>query len=296
MPAPSPIGAATQANGRNPAPDFVELLAAERRAYALPSQLPEAAERFAAGVLALLFAHFGAGGRTGADDVAAENAALRRLLVEALPDPHADAPEREAIAGRFFAELPAIRDALLLDARAICEGDPAAQSVDEVILAYPGFFATAVHRVAHALCALGIPLFPRLLAEVAHSKTGIDIHPGARIGPSFAIDHGTGIVIGETAVLGARVKLYQGVTIGAASVSKGLRRTKRHPTIGDEVVIYANATILGGDTVIGRGSLIGGNVWLTSSVPPHSVVMPTARVERRTGERGGADDLLEFNI
>ena len=139
-------------------------------------------------------------------------------------------------------------------------------------------------------------LFPRLLAEVAHGATGIDIHPGARIGPSFAIDHGTGIVIGETATVGARVKLYQGVTIGAASVSKALQRTKRHPTIGDDVVIYANATILGGDTVIGRGSLIGGNVWLTRSVPPHSVVMPTARVERREGERGGDDDLLEFNI
>jgi serine O-acetyltransferase len=275
---------------------FVDLLARERRDFALPSRLRETAESFAADVLALLFPHFATGAGTSAGDVAAEHAALRRLLVEALALPGSHASEREATADRFLAELPAIREALLLDAHAVCEGDPAAHSVDEVILAYPGFYATAVHRVAHTLGTLGVALFPRLLAEVAHSATGIDIHPGARIGPSFAIDHGTGIVIGETATVGARVKLYQGVTIGAASVSKALQRTKRHPTIGDDVVIYANATILGGDTVIGRGSLIGGNVWLTSSVPPHSVVMPTARVERRAGERGGDDDLLEFNI
>ena len=276
--------------------DFVDLLARERRDFTLPSRLREAAERFAAGVLALLFPHFGAGAGTSAGDVAAEHAALRCLLVEALTVPGSHASERAAIADRFLTELPAVREALLLDAHAICEGDPAAHSVDEVILAYPGFYATAVHRVAHILGTLGVALFPRLLAEVAHGATGIDIHPGARIGPSFAVDHGTGIVIGETAMIGARVKLYQGVTLGAASVSKGLQRTKRHPTIGDDVVIYANATILGGDTVIGCGSLIGGNVWLTRSVAPHSVVMPTARVERRAGERGGDDDLLEFNI
>ena len=152
-----------------------------------------------------------------------------------------------------------------------------------------------MHRIAHELYS-DAPLFARLLAEVAHSTTGIDIHPGARIGPSFAIDHGTGIVIGETAVLGEHVRLYQGVTLGAARVNKGLQSVKRHPTIGDHVVIYANATILGGDTVIGHGSRVGGNVWLTRSVPPYSVVMPTARVERRHGDSSPADDLLEFNI
>jgi serine O-acetyltransferase len=137
-----------------------------------------------------------------------------------------------------------------------------------------------------------VPLVPRVLTEIAHRDTGIDIHPAASIGESFAIDHGTGIVIGETAVIGARVKLYQGVTLGALSVDKRMARTKRHPTIGDDVVIYANATILGGETVIGAGSRIGGNVWLTRSVPAHSVVTPTARVE--PGARD--DEPLEFNI
>ena len=161
-----------------------------------------------------------------------------------------------------------------------------------MILAYPGFFATAVYRIAHQLQGCEVPLVPRVLTEIAHRDTGIDIHPAARIGASFAIDHGTGIVIGETAVLGARVKLYQGVTLGALSVEKRMARTKRHPTIGDDVVIYANATILGGDTVIGDGSRIGGNVWLTRSVPAHSVVTPTARVE--PGIRD--DEPLDFNI
>ena len=161
-----------------------------------------------------------------------------------------------------------------------------------MILAYPGFRATAVYRLAHQLQGCEVPLVPRLLSEFAHGQTGIDIHPAARVGESFAIDHGTGIVIGETAVLGNRVKLYQGVTLGALSVDKHMARTKRHPTIGDDVVIYANATILGGDTVIGNGSRIGGNVWLTRSVSAHSVVTPTVRVDPRTRE----DDLLEFNI
>ena len=183
---------------------------------------------------------------------------------------------------RFLGALPNIREALLLDARAIYDGDPAAHSIDEVILAYPGFRATAVYRLAHQLQGCEVPLVPRLLSEFAHGQTGIDIHPAARIGESFAIDHGTGIVIGETAVLGNRVKLYQGVTLGALSVDKRMARTKRHPTIGDDVVIYANATILGGDTVIGNGSRIGGNVWLTRSVSAHSVVTPTVRVDART--------------
>ena len=139
-------------------------------------------------------------------------------------------------------------------------------------------------------------MFPRLLTEVAHSATGIDIHPGAQIGPSFAIDHGTGIVVGETTVIGTGVRLYQGVTLGAARVNKRLEHMKRHPTIGDHVVIYANATILGGETMIGHGSRIGGNVWLTRSVPPYSVVTPTARVERHEANPATTDDLLEFNI
>jgi serine O-acetyltransferase len=273
---------------------FLALLSRERRAYALPPQLRELAERFAQGVLELLFPQFTAEVRSRHGEVAADLDAVRALLVHALELPGPHTPERERVVEGFVAELPTIREALLRDARALYDGDPAAESLDEVVLAYPGFIATAVYRLAHALHVRGVPVFPRLLTEVAHRNTGIDIHPGARIGDAFAIDHGTGIVIGETAVLGDRVKLYQGVTLGAMSVSKRLQRTKRHPTIGDDVVIYANATILGGDTVIGRGSRIGGNVWLTRSVPAHSIVTPTARVERRDGEV--ADDLLDFHI
>ncbi|MBX5442818.1 MAG: serine acetyltransferase [Solirubrobacteraceae bacterium] len=273
-------------------PAFLDRLARDREAYALPPRLHELAERFAKRTLALLFPHFAAevGGRAG--DVAEELDAVERELAALLrlPETHCAAPD--AALDAFVAALPAIREALLLDAQAICDGDPAAHSVDEVVLAYPGFRATAVHRLAHELHRSDVPLVPRVLAEMAHRETGIDIHPGARIGASFAIDHGTGIVIGETAVLGDRVKLYQGVTLGALSVDKRMARTKRHPTIGDDVVIYANATILGGDTVIGDGSRIGGNVWLTRSVPAHSVVTPTARVDERTR----ADELLEFNI
>jgi serine O-acetyltransferase len=271
---------------------FVHRLARDREAYALPPRLHELAERFAKRMLALLFPHFAAevGGRAG--DVARELAQAEKDLADVLrlPETHCSSPD--AVLERFLSALPAIREALLLDAQAICDGDPAAHSIDEVILAYPGFRATAVYRLAHQLQGCEVPLVPRLLTELAHRQTGIDIHPAARIGASFAIDHGTGIVIGETAELGDRVKLYQGVTLGALSVDKRMARTKRHPTIGDDVVIYANATILGGDTVIGDGSRIGGNVWLTRSVPANSVVTPTARVDARSRE----DELLEFNI
>jgi serine O-acetyltransferase len=271
---------------------FLRRLARDREEYAMPPRLHELAERLAKRTLVLLFPHFAAevGGRAG--DVAEELAQLEKELgdVLRLPETHCSLPDE--VLERFVHALPSIREALLLDARAIFDGDPAAQSIDEVILAYPGFRATAVYRLAHQLQVCEVPLVPRLLSEFAHRQTGIDIHPAARIGESFAIDHGTGIVIGETAVLGKRVKLYQGVTLGALSVDKSMARTKRHPTIGDDVVIYANATILGGDTVIGNGSRIGGNVWLTRSVSAHSVVTPTARVEARTREHG----LLEFNI
>jgi len=271
---------------------FLRELAREREEYAMPPRLHELAERFAKRTLQLLFPHFAAevGGQAG--DVAEEVAQLELELsnVLRLPETHCSSPD--VVLDRFFAALPEIREALLLDAQAICDGDPAAHSIDEVILAYPGFRATAVYRLAHHLQGCEVPLVPRLLTELAHRQTGIDIHPSAQIGKSFAIDHGTGIVIGETAVLGDRVKLYQGVTLGALSVDKRMAKTKRHPTIGDDVVIYANATVLGGDTVIGKGSVIGGNVWLTRSVPPRSVVTPTARVESRTG----GDEPLEFNI
>jgi len=172
----------------------------------------------------------------------------------------------------FFESLPAIYQALLTDADTVLRFDPAAQSIEEVLIAYPGFYATAIYRLSHQLYVQGIRTLPRILSEHAHSKTGIDIHPGATIGAAFAIDHGTGIVIGETAVIGERVKIYQGVTLGALNVSKELATKKRHPTIEDDVIIYSGATILGGDTIIGKGSIIGGNIWLTHSVPPNSVV------------------------
>jgi len=181
----------------------------------------------------------------------------------------------------FDTQLADIARKLWEDARAICAGDPAARSVEEVIATYPGIRAIGIHRLAHALFVAGVPVLPRLMSELAHEQTGIDIHPGAHIGESFCIDHGTGIVIGETAVLGNHVKLYQGVTLGALSVAKDMASSKRHPTIEDNVVIYANATILGGDTVIGHHSIVGGNVFITESVAPYSTVYHRAQVSLR---------------
>ena len=178
----------------------------------------------------------------------------------------------EALADHFFAELPGIQSSLSQDIEAIMEFDPAAKSKNEVLLAYPGFFALSVYRVAHQLEQMEIPILPRLISEYAHSRTGIDIHPAAKIGKRFFIDHGTGIVIGETATIGNDVKIYQGVTLGALTVSKSKAMEKRHPTIEDNVTLYANATILGGTTIIGRNAVIGGNVWVTSSIPTNSVV------------------------
>ncbi|MHB1500688.1 MAG: serine O-acetyltransferase [Candidatus Dormibacteria bacterium] len=200
----------------------------------------------------------------------------------------------EEMSHQFVDALPQMHVGLGLDAAAIVAGDPAAESLDEVVAAYPGFMAIATHRVAHHLHHLGIPVLPRLLSEVAHTKTGIDIHPGASIGSSFCIDHGTGIVIGETAVIGDEVKIYQGVTLGALSVAKAAAGTKRHPTLQDRVVVYANATVLGGDTVVGHDSVVGGNVWLTQSVPPYSLVYHSSQVRVRKVPE--AQDQLDFVI
>jgi serine O-acetyltransferase len=184
----------------------------------------------------------------------------------------------EAIAMDYLDRLPDIRNTLKTDVEAAYEGDPAAVNRDEVILCYPGTFAIAVYRLAHPLYRLGVPLVPRIMTEWAHHRTGVDIHPGARIGTHFFIDHGTGVVIGETTEIGTRVKLYQGVTLGALSFPRNpdgtlVKGGKRHPTIEDEVTVYANATILGGKTVIGRGAVIGGGTWLTKSVPPGAKVL-----------------------
>jgi serine O-acetyltransferase len=199
----------------------------------------------------------------------------------------------------FAAALPALRRLLDTDVLAAYHGDPAARSVDEVLLCYPGILAVIHHRIAHHLYQAGLPLLARMVAETAHADTGIDIHPGAQIGERFFIDHGTGIVIGETAVIGHRVRLYQSVTIGATSIKNGaaLRGKKRHPTIEDDVTVYAGATILGGDTVIGAGSVIGGNVWLTHSVPPGSRVMSEAPRLLVKGSEGRAlvDEALDVD-
>ena len=168
-------------------------------------------------------------------------------------------------------EIPEIRRKLMLDVQATFNGDPAAKSNEDVILSYPGLQAILVYRIAHFLCENGVPIIPRIMSEYIHSRTGIDINPGAKIGESFFIDHGTGIVIGETCIIGNNVKIYQGVTLGALSVKKELKNKKRHPTIEDNVTIYAGATILGGTTVIGRGSTIGGNTWITSSIPENTI-------------------------
>ncbi len=178
----------------------------------------------------------------------------------------------EEITRKFFVEIPVLYTQLLKDAELYAQCDPASHCRDEIILCYPGFYAVMVYRFANILYRLKVPLVPRVLSEYAHSQTGIDINPGATIGPNFYIDHGTGIVIGETTVIGRNVKIYQGVTLGATYVKKELSGTKRHPTLEDNVIVYAGSTILGGDTVVGHDTVIGGNVWLTESVPPHSVV------------------------
>jgi serine O-acetyltransferase len=182
------------------------------------------------------------------------------------------------IAGKFFEALPGIRERLENDTFAMYKGDPAAKSTSEVVRTYPGFYAIAAYRLAHELHRLGVEGIPRVITEHAHGKTGIDIHPAAKIGDHFCIDHGTGVVIGETTVIGNHVKIYQGVTLGALSVDKNDAEKKRHPTIEDGVVIYAGATILGGDTVIGHDSVIGGNVWLTRNVPPYSKIYYQAKM------------------
>lgn len=186
------------------------------------------------------------------------------------------------LSSAFFAQLPAVREALLEDAEAILKFDPAATCLEEVIATYPGFYAIGIYRIAHVLHHLGAPLLPRVFSEYVHGKTGIDIHPAATIGRSFFIDHGTGVVIGATAVIGNNVKLYQGVTLGALQVEKSLANVKRHPTIEDNCIVYANSTILGGRTVVGHDSIIGGNTWLTESVPPNSVVLHQPQVKVRT--------------
>jgi len=184
----------------------------------------------------------------------------------------------EELVNEFLLRIPAVFEQLADEAEAVTKYDPASTCVEEVILCYPGFYCISVHRMAHILYDLQVPILPRVMSEYAHEKTGIDIHPGAQIDSPFFIDHGTGIVIGESARIGKEVKIYQGVTLGALTVEKGMANTKRHPTIEDYVVIYAGSTILGGNTVIGHHTVVGGNTWITESILPHSVVFRNHRV------------------
>ena len=207
----------------------------------------------------------------------------------------------EQVVAAFLPRLTEVRAILAGDIEAALEGDPAARSYAEILVAYPSIRAIAIQRIAHELHKLRVPILPRMMTEHAHDLTGVDIHPGAKIGRRFFIDHGTGVVIGETVEIGDNVRLYQGITLGARSPRRGeaLRGVKRHPTVEDDVVIYAGATILGGDVVIGRGSVIGGNVWLTESVPPCSKVVsepPRSQVQQRGGCESGDPDQLEWDI
>lgn len=203
-------------------------------------------------------------------------------------------PGDSLTAEQFIDSLPDVRVHLLADADFILESDPAAKSLEEVIAVYPGFFAIYCYRIAHILNNLAVPLLPRMITEYAHKITGIDIHPGAEIGNPFSIDHGTGIVIGETTKVGNHVKIYQGVTLGALSVDKARASDKRHPTIEDNVILYAGSTILGGNTVIGRNSIIGGNVWLTESIAPFSVVYHKSEIVVR--DQGSFQEPINFVI
>ncbi len=193
-------------------------------------------------------------------------------ILDCLHDELGSNTDKERIKLQFQQAIVGLEEKMNLDAEFALETDPAAKSLNEVVICYPGFYAIAIYRIAHFFWKEELPLFPRILTEYAHRKTGIDIHPGAEIQAPFFIDHGTGVVIGETTIIGKRVKIFQGVTLGATSVNKNLSNVKRHPTIEDDVIIYSNATILGGETTIGKNSIVGGNVWLLKSVAPDSQI------------------------
>jgi len=226
----------------------------------------------------------------GKIDIEWEQLKLRLKELLMLLAPFLKQSENEIVID-YFNLIPAIYDQLMLDAKAINEFDPAAHSTEEIVLAYPGFQAIMTYRLANPLYILGIPILPRLFTEYAHTITGIDIHPGAKIGKSFFIDHGTGIVIGETTIIGDNVKIYQGVTLGALNIRKEEAKTKRHPTIENNVIIYSGTTILGGDTTIGRNSVVGGNVWLTQSLEPYSTVYNKSEIRVRNGKEKSSEPI-----
>lgn len=250
---------------------FQQLLSKQQKKEIVPSN--EIISGWALQLIRLLYPELSICSYTSADEIEDEYKKLKTDLLNILNATKACRNcDNEKIAIDFFEKIPELYRILNTDIHSLLTGDPAARVEFEVIRAYPGFYALCFYRIAHELLQLDVPLLPRILTEHAHSKTGIDIHPAAKIGEHFFIDHGTGIVIGETAEIGNHVKLYQGVTLGALSVNKSLEFTKRHPTVEDYVVIYSGATILGGDTIIGHHCVIGGNVWLTKSIPAGTLV------------------------
>ncbi len=250
---------------------FQQLFSRQQKKEIVPSN--DTIASWALHLIGLLFPEQSICSYSSAQEIEDEYRKLEKDLVNILNATRACSDcNNEQISKQFFEDIPELYRVLNTDIYSLIHGDPAARLEFEVIRAYPGFYALCFYRLAHGLLQLDVPLLPRILTEHAHSKTGIDIHPGAEIGEHFFIDHGTGIVIGETAIIGNHVKLYQGVTLGALSVEKSMASTKRHPTVEDHVVIYSGATILGGNTIIGHHSVIGGNVWLTKSVPPGTLI------------------------
>jgi serine O-acetyltransferase len=265
--------------------EFSSNLLGKRQTHSCTYSLRTEAISFLRDLIDFLFPHFSNKVYYSREDVLAELQILEKNLITLIKGLNSNYNGDPIETSRnFIAEIPAIHDKLWADAEAIYAGDPAAESIDEVILAYPGFYAIVIYRISHELYKLNLPIIPRILSEYAHEKTGIDIHPGARIDSPFFIDHGTGIVIGETSIIGKNVKIYQGVTLGALSVDKSLAQVKRHPTIEDDVIIYSQAVILGGRTVIGNHSIIGGNSWITQSVAPNSIVYNKSEVRVRSNQ------------
>ncbi len=267
----------------------------KRKSHGCSLSLKSESKKFIEEMLEFLFPHFSEKIYFTEDELEAKLILLQRNLKSILESMNTDSGfDVSQVAEKFMERIPEVHADLWKDAEAITSGDPAAENVDEVILAYPGFYAIAIYRIAHEFYKLKIPIFPRILTEYAHQVTAIDIHPGADIGNSFCIDHGTGIVIGETTSIGNHVKIYQGVTLGALSVDKKMAKQKRHPTVEDHVIIYAQAVILGGETRIGHNSVIGGNAWLTSSVEPYSVVSHKNEIRFRSNKEN--PELIDFVI
>ena len=274
---------------------FAEKLYNQRQSQTCNASFKKEAIDFLNEIIDIVFPHFSNKVYYSPEDIIAKLQLLERnlksllKLVGGLNNGKVD-----EIAKSFISKIPETHAMLWSDAEAIYKGDPAAESIDEVILAYPGLMAISIYRFAHILYNINVPILPRIFTEHAHQITGIDIHPGADIDSPFFIDHGTGVVIGETTKIGKNVKLYQGVTLGALSVEKSLSHTKRHPTIEDDVIIYSQAVILGGNTIIGRNSIIGGNSWITQSVPANSIVYSKMEVKVRSTEK--YFDQIEFII